>query len=91
MGGGDGVEQVDGSVLHGMMAVDNEKLAAGAVEAVEGRLISIDGGAAGTQEGSRCADVGGRKGGGVKGAYGGTLCIRWSGRSTGRKKPHSVC
>ena len=43
MGGGDGVEQVDGSVLHGMMAVDNEKLAAGAVEAVEGRLISIDG------------------------------------------------
>ena len=43
-----------------MVAVDVEELAAGAVEAVEGHLIGIDGGAAGTQEGSRCADVGGR-------------------------------
>ncbi len=62
MGGGDGVEKVDGCVQHGM--VDVEKLAAGAVEAVEGRLVGIDGGAARTQEGSRCADVGRRGGGG---------------------------
>ena len=62
MGGGDGVEQVDGCIPHSMMAVDVEELAAGAVKAVEGRLIGIDGGAARTQEGSRCADVG-RRGG----------------------------
>jgi hypothetical protein len=58
VGGGDGVEKVDSCVPHGMVAVDVEELTAGAVEAVEGRLISIDGGAAGTQERSRCADVG---------------------------------
>ena len=91
MGGGDGVEQVDGCVPHSMVAVDVEELAAGAVETVEGHLIGIDGGTAGTQEGSRCADVGGRGGGGVKGSYGGTQCIRGgSGRSTGRRKPHPV-
>ena len=56
MGGGDGVEQVDGCVPHNMVAVDVEKLAAEALEAVEGRIIGIDGGAAATQEGSRCAD-----------------------------------
>ncbi len=33
-------------------------MAAGAVKAVEGRLVGIDGRAARTQEGSRCADVG---------------------------------
>ena len=87
MGGGDGVEKVDGCVPHGMVAVDVEELAAGAVEAVEGRLVGIDGRAAGTQEGSGCADVG-RRGGGVIGAYEGTWCIRGgSGRSTGRRKP----
>ena len=69
-----------------MVAVDVEELAARAVKAVEGRLIGIGGGAAGTQEGSRCADVGGR-GGGVKGAYEGKWCIRrGSGSSTGRRK-----
>ena len=62
MGGGDGVEKVYGCVPHGMVAVDVEELAAGAVEAVEGRLVGIDGRAAGTQEGSGCADVG-RRGG----------------------------
>ena len=66
MSGGDGVEKVDGCVQHSMVAVDVEKLAAGAVEAVEGRLVGIDGGAARIQEGSRCADVGRRGGGGVK-------------------------
>jgi hypothetical protein len=66
VGGGDGVEQVDGCIPHSMVAVDVEELAAGAVKAVEGRLIGIGGGAAGTQEGSRCADVGGRGGGGSK-------------------------
>ena len=35
VGGGDGVEQVDGCVPHNMVAVDVEKLAAGAVEAEE--------------------------------------------------------
>ena len=42
MGGGDGVEKVYGCVPHGMVAVDVEELAAGAVEAVEGRLVGID-------------------------------------------------
>ncbi len=60
--GGDGVEKVNGCVPHGMVAVDVEKLAAGAVKAVEGRLFGIDGRAARTQEGSQCADVG-RRGG----------------------------
>ena len=64
VGGGDGVEQVHGCIPHSMVAVDVEELAAGVVKAVvvEVRLIGIDGGAAGTQEGSRCADVGGRGG-----------------------------
>ena len=62
MSGGDGVEKVDGCVPHGMVAVEVEELAAGAVEAVEGRLVGIDVRAARTQEGSRCADVG-RRGG----------------------------
>jgi hypothetical protein len=40
VGGGDGVEQVDGCVPHSMVAVDVEELAAGgAVEALEGRLV----------------------------------------------------
>ena len=51
MGGGDGVEKVDGCVPLGMVAVDVEELAAGAVEVVERRLVGIDGGAAGTQKG----------------------------------------
>ncbi len=59
MGGGDGVQQVDACIPYSMVAVDVEELAAGAVKAVVGRLIGIDGGAAGTQEGSRCADVAG--------------------------------
>ena len=50
-------EKVYGCVPHGMVAVDVEELAAGAVKAV-----GIDGRAARTQEGSRCADVG-RRGG----------------------------
>ena len=49
-----------------MMAMDVEKLAARAVKAVEGHLIGVNGGPARTQEGSRCADVGRRKGGGSK-------------------------
>ena len=64
------------------MAMDVEKLAARAVKAVEGHLIGVNGGPARTQEGSRCADVGRRKGGGgVKGAFEGTWCThRGSGR-----------
>jgi hypothetical protein len=50
VGGGDGVEKVDGCVPHGMVAVDVEELAAGAVEVVEGRLVGIDGGAADTNK-----------------------------------------
>ena len=34
MSGGDGIEKVDGCVPHGMVAVDVEELAAGAVKAV---------------------------------------------------------
>ncbi len=82
MGGGDGIEKVDdGCVPHGMVAVNIKELAAGAVEAVEGRLknIGIDGGAARTQERFRCADVGGRGGGGSKMVY-----------SRGRRRPHQV-
>ena len=75
MGGGDGVEQVDGSIPHSMVAVDVEELAAGIVKAVEGWLIGIDGGAAGTQEGSRCADVGGR-GGSKRRIRRGMVCSR---------------
>ncbi len=51
-------------VQDGMMAMDIEKLAARAVKAVEGHLIGVNGGPAGIQEGSRCADGGRRKGGG---------------------------
>ena len=58
VGGGDGIEQVDRYVPHGMVVVNVEEWTTRAVEAVEGRLIGIDGGAARTQEGSRCADVG---------------------------------
>ena len=41
MGGGDSVEKVDDCAPHGMVTVDVEELAAGAVE---GRLVGIDGG-----------------------------------------------
>ena len=68
MGGGDGVEKVYGCIPHGMVAVDVEELAAGAVEAVEGRLVGINGRAARTQEVSRCADVG-RRGAPRSGLY----------------------
>ena len=57
MGGKDGIEKIDGcTVPHGMVEVDVEELATGAVEAVEERLVGIDGRAARTQGGSRCAD-----------------------------------
>ena len=52
--------------------MDVEKLAAGAVKAVEGHIIGVDGGAAGPQEGRRT--WGGGKGTGV--FRGGTWCIR---------------
>ena len=56
-----------------------------AVKAVEGRIIGIDGGAARSQTSEDA-------GGGVKGAYGGTWCIRGgSGRSPIRsRKPYPV-
>ena len=64
MGGGDGVEKVDGSYApHGMVAVDVEQLATGAVEAVEPQEHRKGPGAQ-TSEDAR--------GGGVIGAYGGT-------------------
>ena len=62
VGGGNGPEEIDGCVPDGMMAMDVEELAARAVKAVEGHLIGVNCGPAGTQEGSRCADVGGRWG-----------------------------
>ncbi len=58
----------------------------GAVEAVEGRLVGIDGSRKNT---GRVPERRRRKTRGVViGAYGGTWCIRWgSGRNTGRRKP----
>jgi hypothetical protein len=41
--GGDGVEQVDGGVADGIVAVNVEELTGGAVEAVEGHVVGIDG------------------------------------------------
>ena len=51
MGGGDGIDKVDGCVPHSMVAVDVEELAAGAVKAVEGRLIGINSGVVGHRKG----------------------------------------
>ena len=48
VGGRDGVEEVDGGVPHGMVAMNVEKLAVGAVEAVERHFVGIDGRPAGT-------------------------------------------
>ena len=48
--GGNGLEEVDGHVLDGMMAMDVEELAAKAVKAMEGYFIGVDAGPAGTQE-----------------------------------------
>jgi hypothetical protein len=62
VGGRNGPEEIDGCVPDGMMAMDVEELAARAVKVVEGHLIGVNCGPAGTQEGSRCADVGGRWG-----------------------------
>ena len=68
-----------------MVAVDVKELAAGAVEAAEGRLVGIDRGAARSQEGSRCTDVG-RRGGESKRRI--RSIQEGSGKSTGRRKPH---
>ena len=41
--GDDGVEQVDGGVADGIVAVNVEELTGGAVEAVKGHVVGIDG------------------------------------------------
>ena len=73
MGEVDGLEEVNGRVPHGMMAMDVEKLATtGALfEAVE------EGHRKGP--GAQTSEDAGVEGEGVKGAYGGTWCDRWCG------------
>jgi hypothetical protein len=50
VGGGNGPEEIDGCVPDGMMLMDVEELVAIAVKAVEGHLIGVNCGPAGTQE-----------------------------------------
>ena len=42
MGGGNSLEEVDGCVSDGMMAMDVEELAARVVKAVEGHFIGVE-------------------------------------------------
>ena len=83
MGGGDGIEKVDGCVLHSMVAVDAEKLAA--------RQWKGDSSASMMEPQEHSKGPGAQTlgdAGGVKGAYGGTWCIRGgSGRSTSSTRP----
>ena len=55
------VEKVNGGVPNGVVPVDVEKLAVGAVEAVERHLVGVDSRPTRTQKGTRCADVGRRR------------------------------
>ena len=71
MAGGDGIEKVDGCVLHSMVAVDAEKLAA--------RQWKGDSSASMMEPQEHSKGPGAQTlgdAGGVKGAYGGTWCIR---------------
>ena len=54
---GDGVEQVDGGIANGIVAVDIEKLAGRTVEAVEWHVVDVDCATTGTKDGARSADV----------------------------------
>jgi hypothetical protein len=56
----DGVEQVDGGIANGVVAVDDEELAGRAVKAVEWHVVGVDCATTGTEDGARSADIGGR-------------------------------
>ena len=55
--GGDGVEQVDGGIANGIVAVDVEKLTGRTVEAVKWHVVGVDCATTGTEDGARSADV----------------------------------
>ena len=55
--GDDGVEQVDGGVANGIVAVDVEKLTGRTVEAVKWHIVGVDCATTGTEDGARSADV----------------------------------
>ena len=55
--GGDGVEQVDGGIANGIVAVDVEELTGRTVEAVEWHVVDVDCATTGTEDGARSADV----------------------------------
>jgi hypothetical protein len=55
--GGDGVEQVDGGIANGIVAVDIEELTGRTVEAVEWHVVDVDCATTGTEDGARSADV----------------------------------
>ena len=55
--GDDGVEQVDGGVANGIVAVNIEKLTGRTVEAVEWHVVDVDCATTGTENGARSADV----------------------------------
>ncbi len=53
--GSDGVEQVDGGIANGIVAVDAKKLTGRAVKAVKWHVVGVD--CATTRDGARSADV----------------------------------
>ena len=55
--GSDGVEQVNGGIANGIVAVDIEELTGRIVEAVEWHVIGVDCATTGTEDGARSADV----------------------------------
>ena len=58
--GSDGVEQVDGGIANGVVAVDVEELTGRSVEAVKWHVVGVDCAITETEDGARSADVGGR-------------------------------
>ena len=57
MRGSDGVEQVDGGIANGVVAVDVEELTGRAVKAVEWHVVGLDWATTRTGDRARSADV----------------------------------
>ena len=57
MRGSDGVEQVDGGIANGIVAVDVEELAGRVVKAVKCHVVGVDCATTRTEDGARSADV----------------------------------
>jgi hypothetical protein len=53
----DGVEQVDGGIANGIVAVDVEELTGRTVKAVKWHVVGVDCAATRTEDGARSADV----------------------------------